>query len=137
VVNRTVAGNVVFLVHALQEPYPERGSSTQQAFALPVPCLSVRGDFSRRRWFAFDCSDLSIERKVSRSVSPEPTSISRPAQNKILAVAIVLVLLYGIVVHVLSAIHVCIYKLHNSTAMNGFAIWFMRTSVASGRAALI
>jgi hypothetical protein len=71
VISRLVADNVVFLVHALQEPYPERGSTVlQSASQMSLPCLSVRGDFVCRKWFAFDCSDLSIERKVARSVGP-------------------------------------------------------------------
>ena len=49
VMSRKVADNDVFLVHELAEPYPERGSMTS-TLSLPLPVLSVRGDFARRSW---------------------------------------------------------------------------------------
>jgi len=64
---KVVADNPVFLVHALGEPYPERGTSASMNAPLPLPTLSVRGDFAARNWFVFDCSDLSVERKVAKA----------------------------------------------------------------------
>mmetsp|Transcript_1562 Transcript_1562/g.2115 ORF Transcript_1562/g.2115 Transcript_1562/m.2115 type:complete len:224 (+) Transcript_1562:191-862(+) len=62
VVRRVVANNTVFLVHVLPEPFPMRGKQTN----LPLPSLSVRGDFASKDFWMFDCSDLH-GRKVAHA----------------------------------------------------------------------
>ena len=57
---------LIFLVHALKQPFPSRDSL--HTLPLPHPCLSVRGDFFSREYSVFDCSGLDA-RRVARSVS--------------------------------------------------------------------
>ena len=56
---------LIFLVHALKQPFPSRDSL--HTSPLPHPCLSVRGDFFSREYSVFDCSGLDA-RRVARSV---------------------------------------------------------------------
>mmetsp|Transcript_26219 Transcript_26219/g.41043 ORF Transcript_26219/g.41043 Transcript_26219/m.41043 type:complete len:235 (-) Transcript_26219:168-872(-) len=67
VLRKVVANNVVFLVHVLVDPFPVRGSASN----LPLPTLSVRGDFHGPDFWLFDCSDLH-GRKVAHCSNQIP-----------------------------------------------------------------
>lgn len=63
----------VFLVHALLEPYPRRGETV----SLPLPTLSVRGDFERQDFWMFDCSDIHGRRVAHAVLAPRCAMLPR------------------------------------------------------------
>ena len=65
--NVSSENQLVFLVHALKQPFPGRDTPHSQQTPLPMPCLSVRGDFEKREYSVFDCTG-SDQRRVARSV---------------------------------------------------------------------
>eukprot|EP00287_Rhodomonas_sp_CCMP768_P009964 CAMPEP_0196727272 /NCGR_PEP_ID=MMETSP1091-20130531/8299_1 /TAXON_ID=302021 /ORGANISM="Rhodomonas sp., Strain CCMP768" /LENGTH=221 /DNA_ID=CAMNT_0042069835 /DNA_START=43 /DNA_END=708 /DNA_ORIENTATION=+ len=71
VLRRVVGNQAVFLVHVLSEPFPQRGSPS----TLPLPALSVRGNFKELDFWMYDCSDPN-NRKVAHASRGVPSTAS-------------------------------------------------------------
>lgn len=76
ILKRIVSNQPVFLVHNLPDPFPLRGSAS----TLPLPTLSVRGNFGLLDFWMFDCSDPNT-RKVAHASRGTPPGTALQADK--------------------------------------------------------